>query len=127
MLYNSYWNVRNQRFNAKPIALRTSPSFSLDKVVINDPMLDFETVCMWSQLTAQSLFMPSRRDKGTSLGILRIVEVTVISMKTLIVKSLLTSLCQREEKFPSIKRGLRGTPLWQRGARGDFSIMIPCL
>ncbi len=29
-------------------------------------------------------------------------------MKTFIIKSLLTSLCQREEYFPSIKRGLRG-------------------
>jgi hypothetical protein len=29
-------------------------------------------------------------------------------MTTLFIKSLLTSLCQREEKFPSIKRGLRG-------------------
>ena len=49
--------VRNQRFNAKRIALRISPSFSLDKVVISDPMFDYETVCMWSQLTAQSLCM----------------------------------------------------------------------
>ena len=37
--------MRNQRFNAKLIALRISPSFSLDKVVIRDPMFDFETVC----------------------------------------------------------------------------------
>ena len=68
--------MRNQRFNAKLIALRISPSFSPDKVVINDPMFDFETVCMWSQLTAQSFCMPSRRDKSTSLGMVRIVEVT---------------------------------------------------
>jgi hypothetical protein len=32
---------------------------------------------------------------------------TVISMKTLIVKSLLTSLCQREEMHPSLEK--RGT------------------
>jgi hypothetical protein len=32
----------------------------------------------------------------------------VISMKAFIVKSLLTSLYQREEYFPSFKRGLRG-------------------
>ena len=40
--------MRNQRFNAKLIALRISPSFSLDKVVIRDPMFDFETVCMYA-------------------------------------------------------------------------------
>jgi len=34
-------------------------------------------------------------------------------MRALIMKSLLTSLCQREV-----------TPLWQRGARGDFSINV---
>ncbi len=44
-------------------------------------------------------------------------------MRIIIRKSLLTSLCQREE-FPLIKGGLRGlfTPLWKRGARGDFPI-----
>jgi hypothetical protein len=31
-----------------------------------------------------------------------------IRMKPLIIKSLLSSLYQREENFPSIKRGLRG-------------------
>jgi hypothetical protein len=50
----------------------------------------------------------------------------VIRMKTLIIKSLLTSLFQREEKA-ALERGagVRNSPLWQRGARGDFSIMMP--
>jgi hypothetical protein len=43
------------------------------------------------------------------------------------IKSLLTSLCQREVCLPSIKKGLRGcVPLFDNnkpGARGDFSIM----
>ena len=73
----------NQIFNAKLIAVRISPSFSPDNVVINGPMFDFETVCMWSQLTAQSLCMPSRRDKSTSLGMSRIVEVVLLIQYTL--------------------------------------------
>lgn len=36
--------------------------------MINDPTLDFETVCKWSQLIAQLLGIPSRFDKKTSLG-----------------------------------------------------------
>ena len=36
-------------------------------------------------------------------------------METLIIKSLLTSLCQIPKAF--------GT-LWSRGVRGDFSIML---
>ena len=37
---------------------------------------------------------------------MNILTNTVISMKTLIIKSLLTSLCQREEIYPSLaKRG----------------------
>ena len=62
--------------NAKDIAPRIAVSFSLERVVIRDPILDFETVCMWSQLIAQSLCIPSRWDKSTSLGISLIVEVT---------------------------------------------------
>jgi len=43
--------------------------------MINDPILPFETVCMWSQLTAQSRGMPSVFERNTSDGILRTVLV----------------------------------------------------
>jgi hypothetical protein len=74
----------NQRFKAKQTAFRISNNFSLDNVVINGPILSFETVCKWSQLIAQSLCRPSRFDKSTSLGMSLIVEVigaTVTSPK----------------------------------------------
>ena len=45
----------------------------------------------------------------------------VMRMKTLIIKSLLTSLCQSEECFPSIKRGLRGVfPSLEKRGEGRF-------
>jgi hypothetical protein len=43
--------------------------------VINVPIFIFETVCKWSQLTAQSWGMPSTFARNTSEGILRIVVV----------------------------------------------------
>ena len=43
--------------------------------MINDPIFLFETVCKWSQLTAQSWGMPSAFERNTSEGILRIVVV----------------------------------------------------
>jgi hypothetical protein len=43
-------------------------------------------------------------------------------MKTLIIKSLLTSLYQRKGNFPSIKRGLRGVyPSLAKRGKGRFS------
>jgi hypothetical protein len=42
-------------------------------------------------------------------------------MKTFIIKSLLTSLCQREEYFPSIKRGLRGVFLHKKICHSGLS------
>jgi len=65
----------DQRFKEKQTEFRISNSFSLDNVVIKEPILSFETVCKWSQLMAQSFCMPSRFDKSTSLGMSLIVEV----------------------------------------------------
>ena len=61
--------------SAKRIARPTSPIFAGVKDVINDPIFSFETVCKWSQLTAQSRSMPSTFERNTSEGILRIVLV----------------------------------------------------
>jgi len=43
--------------------------------MINGPIYVFETVCKWSQLTAQSWGMPSDFERNTSDGILRTVVV----------------------------------------------------
>ena len=43
--------------------------------MINGPIFVFETVCKWSQLTAQSWGMPSDFERNTSDGILRTVVV----------------------------------------------------
>jgi hypothetical protein len=45
-------------------------------------------------------------------------------MKTWIIKSLLSSLYQREDYFPSIKRGLKGV-YFSLAKRGRFFIMMP--
>jgi hypothetical protein len=74
--------VLSQISRAKRIACPTSPIFAGVRDVINDPILPFETVCKWSQLTAQSRGMPSTFERNTSDGILRIVLIigaTVIS------------------------------------------------
>ena len=58
-----------------------------------------------------------------------IITNAVISMKTLNIKSLLTSLCQREEMrpFERICPSEMMSPLLQRGERGDFSMMMTLL
>lgn len=43
--------------------------------MINGPIFALETVCKWSQLTAQSWGMPSDFERNTSDGILRTVVV----------------------------------------------------
>ena len=43
--------------------------------MINGPIFAFETVCKWSQLTAQSWGIPSDFERNTSDGILRTVVV----------------------------------------------------
>jgi len=60
---------------AKRIARPTSIIFAVLKDVINDPILPFETVCRWSQLTAQFRSMPSAFERNTSDGMFRIVVV----------------------------------------------------
>jgi hypothetical protein len=60
---------------AKRIARTTSTIFNRGRDVINDPIFLFETVCKWSQLTAQFWGMPSAFERNTSEGILRTVDV----------------------------------------------------
>jgi hypothetical protein len=60
---------------AKKIERPTSAILRDDKEVINDPIFGLDTVCKWSQLTAQSLGMPSALERNTSEGIWRIVLV----------------------------------------------------
>ena len=58
------------------MALLTIFNFSGESVVMTGPILFFETVCIWSKLIAQSFFIPSFRERKTSLGISRIEVVT---------------------------------------------------
>lgn len=57
------------------MAWPTSAIFAAGKEVIKEPTLLFETVCMWSQLTAQSRGIPSAFERKTSDGISRTVLV----------------------------------------------------
>ena len=61
--------------SAKRIARPTSAIFVRGKDVIRDPIFPLETVCKWSQLTAQSWGMPSTVERNTSDGISRTVVV----------------------------------------------------
>ena len=61
--------------SAKQIARPTSTILIGGKVVIRAPIFPFETVCKWSQLTAQSRGMPSDLERNTSEGISRTVLV----------------------------------------------------
>lgn len=69
------WPVFSQISRAKRMACPTSTIFAGIKDVINGPIFPFGTVCKWSQLTAQSLSMPSALVRNTSDGILRTVLV----------------------------------------------------
>src|SRR4030043_75177 len=60
---------------AKRIARPTSIIFDGGKDVINGPIFAFETVCKWSQLTAQSWGRPLAFERNTSEGIFRTVVV----------------------------------------------------
>ena len=61
---------------AKRIARPTSIIFAGGKNVIKEPIFPFDTVCRWSQFTAQSSGMPSAFERKTSDGISRTVLVT---------------------------------------------------
>ncbi len=65
----------SQRLSAKPIALVTALMFAGERRVIKAPIFPFDTVCMWSQLMAQSWCMPSCFERKTSLGIFLTVVV----------------------------------------------------
>lgn len=70
--------------SAKRTACPTSDILFELKAVIISPIFDFETVCKWSRLTAQSFGTLSLFVRRTSVGILLIVDVigaTVISFK----------------------------------------------
>jgi len=69
------WPFLFQISRAKRIARPTSTIFPGGKDVINDPIFPFETVCKWSQLTAQSKGTPSAFERNTSDGMLRTVLV----------------------------------------------------
>ena len=69
------WPFLFQISRAKRIARPTSTIFVGGKDVINDPIFPFETVCKWSQLTAQSKGTPSAFERNTSDGMLRTVLV----------------------------------------------------
>jgi len=82
-LFVGLW-VYSLSASANEIAVATSRIRPDDKVVINEPILPFDTVCKWSQLTAHSFCIPSIPDNNISLGIDLIVEVmgaTVTSPK----------------------------------------------
>src|SRR6056297_111919 len=60
---------------AKRIARPTSAIFAGGRDVMRDPIFPLETLCKWSQLTAQSRGMPSAFERHTSDGISRIMLV----------------------------------------------------
>jgi hypothetical protein len=70
--------------SAKKRAERSRSIFSVFNFVISGPIRPRETVWMWSRLTAHSRGIPSVLERGTSVGMSRIVEVmgaTVTSLK----------------------------------------------
>jgi len=81
-----YQNPREKRR-----AERNSNILSELNIVIKDPILLFETVCMWSRFMAQFLIIPFAFDSETSEGMFRIVDVmgaTVISPRNSNAESL---------------------------------------
>ena len=69
------WPFLFQISRAKRIARPTSAIFAGSKDVIKEPILPFDTVCRWSQLTAQYSGMPSAFERKTSDGMSRIILV----------------------------------------------------
>ena len=69
------WPFLFQILRAKRIARPTSVIFAEGKDVIKEPIFPFDTVCRWSQFTAQSSGMPSAFERKTSDGISRTVLV----------------------------------------------------
>ena len=62
--------------SAKVMAWPTERIFSAGSVAMRDSMFPLDEVWMGSQFTAQSLGVPSFRDRATSLGMSRTVDVT---------------------------------------------------